>query len=218
MKRLYFGLVALLMLLVSSSALAECYPAASGPSNTPGCAQVDSYVNSNGKSQPNGTAATYFAQVSDAAPVATATDLVTICGSATKIVRITHVEITADATGASVLDLYTLVRTTANTGAASSVTAAQADTNDPVPTAAVSLYHANPSVLGTGTVIAANHYSLPAAATTGYPSMPWVIDFGTRNTKAVVLRGTAQCYVINLNGQTIPSGASIYVGIQWIEE
>jgi len=49
MKKLF---LALGLLLISSAAMAECYPAANGNANVPPCAAVNSYVNGSNKSQP----------------------------------------------------------------------------------------------------------------------------------------------------------------------
>jgi hypothetical protein len=48
--------------------------------------------------------------------------------------------------------------------------------------------------------------------------VPWVEDFGIRNTKAPVLRGVGESINISLNGQTIPAGFLLYANIEWTEE
>lgn len=162
---------------------------------------------------------TYHAVLTATTPVATATDVLTLCGSSTKTIKLTHLQATADATAAAVIDFYTLIRTTANTGGTSAaITAASHDSNNSAATATVLKYTVNPSALGTGVVFAADHYSMPSAASTGIQSTPWAVDLGIRNTQPVVLRGTANCFAFNLNGQTIPAGMNLYVTIEWTEE
>lgn len=163
--------------------------------------------------------ASYRASASDVSPVASATDATILCGSATKTIRVNRVAITADATSAGVIDFYLFKRTTANTGgAASAVSVGQMDSNDPAATATVAKYTANPATLGTGVLIASDHYALPAAASTGIPVFIWSEDFGTRNNETLVLRGVAQCLAVNLNAQAIPAGMNMYVNYGWTEE
>lgn len=179
------------------------------------------YVDHNGAlySNTGSTVATYHAVLADVTPAATATDVMTLCGSSTKTVKLTRLQATADATSTAVIDFYTFIRTTANTGGTSAaVAAASHDSNNTAATATVLKYSANPSALGTGVMFAADHYALPAAATTGYPGTPWLEDMGIRNTQPVVLRGTANCFAFSLNGQTIPAGMNLYVTIEWTEE
>ena len=84
--------------------------------------------------------------------------------------------------------------------------------------ASIKLYSANPSALGYGQLIKANHYAVPAATTTGYPGAPWVEEFGTRNDQELVLRGPAESLSFSLNGATLPAGLNVYVAITWTEE
>jgi hypothetical protein len=166
-----------------------------------------------------GVKPTYKVQVNDITPVATATDLITLCGSATKVIRVTHVSATAVATGAAVIDLYIYKRTVPNTGGTSAaITAAKYDSGDAAPSSVALRYTANPSALGAGVLINGNIYEIPAITGNSYSSNPWSVDYGTHNAKAVVLRGVAQCLAFSLNGQTLPAGLSLYVGIEWTEE
>ena len=172
-----------------------------------------------GYSNTEGLKASYRVQISDLSPSVAATDIISICGSATKVVRVVRLQTTADATSPSVIDFYVYKRTTLNVGGTTSIVpAVKFDSVDPTPTATVYQYSVNPTTLGTGILLTGDHYALPAAAATGYPGAPWVEDFGIRNNRAVVLRGTAQCLGFNLGGQTIPVGFSLYLGIEWTEE
>jgi hypothetical protein len=216
MKKLFLILV---LMMFSSAALAECYPASAGNANVPGCAQVDSYVNANGKSQPRNTAATYSVQINDVTPAATATDVLCVTGSASKTVKVSQVQITADATGAAVLDFYIYKRTAANTGGtATHPSVVMMDSSDAAASATVNLYSANPSALGTGVLLAGDHYEIPATTGTAYYSVPWIEYFGRANDKQVVLHGAGEQVCFSLNGQTLPSGTSVYTRIVWTEE
>jgi hypothetical protein len=205
MKRI---ILATLMILLS------CLPAAQAYQLYTSAGTMDvGYANT------EGVKTSYRAQMADVTVAATATDVATLCGSATKTVRLVRIQATADATATSVIDFYVFKRTVADTGGASSViAAAQMDSADSAPTAVVRLYSTNPTGLGTGVLLTGDHYALPAAASTGYPGVPWIEDFGIRNNRAVVLRGIAQCVAFNLNGQTIPAGFGLYLGFEWTEE
>lgn len=162
---------------------------------------------------------TYSVCVADVAPAALATDVLVLTGSATKKVSINRVQITADATAASVIDFYVFKRSAANTGGTSTAPAlVKHDSTNPAATAVATLYSANPSALGAGLLIRADHYALPAALTTGYPGTPWVEDFGIRKDQPIVLNGVAESIAISLNGQTIPAGMDMYITIEWTEE
>jgi hypothetical protein len=45
-----------------------------------------------------------------------------------------------------------------------------------------------------------------------------VWDFTLRNSKALVLRGTSEGIAINWNGAAVPSGTSLTIEIEWVED
>ena len=166
----------------------------------------------------NGTRSTFHYVAQDVTPVATATDVVVLSGSVNKVIRVTKVSIVGTATAASIYDHYIIKRTTANTGGTSTTkTAAQSDSTDAAQSATLSLYTANPT-LGTGVTVEGNKTYLAAGATPGAAALPYVYTFGTRNDKAIVLRGTAESLAINFGGQAVPSGANLYLSIEWTED
>ena len=167
----------------------------------------------------NGTRSTFHYVAQDITPVATATDVLVLTGSASKVIRVTKVSLVGTATAASIYDHYVIKRTAANTGGTSTAkTAAQSDSADSAQTATLSLYTANPASLGTGIAVEANKTYLSASATPGAAALPIVYTFGTRNDKAIVLRGTSESLAINFGGQAVPSGASLYLNIEWTED
>ena len=167
----------------------------------------------------NGTRATFHYVAQDVTPVATATDVLVLSGSASKVIRVTKVSLVGTATAASIYDHYVIKRTAANTGGTStSVTAAKSDSSDDAQTATLKLYTANPSGLGTGISVEANKTYLSASATPGAAALPIVYTFGTRNDKAIVLRGASESLAINFGGQAVPAGASLYLNIEWTED
>lgn len=162
---------------------------------------------------------TYSICVADISPAALATDILVLTGSATKKVKINRIQVTADATAASVLDFYVFKRSAANTGGTSTAPAlVKHDSLSPNATAVAILYSANPTALGAGQLIRADHYALPAAATTGYPGTPWIEDFGVRNDDPIILHGVLESIAFSLNGQVIPAGTSVYITIEFTEE
>lgn len=167
----------------------------------------------------NGTRPTFKYVAQDITPVATATDVLVLSGSATKVIRVTKVSVVGTATAASIYDNYIIKRTAANTGGTStSVTPAQSDSADAAATATLKLYTANPSALGAGIAVEGAKTYLSAGATPGAAALPHVYTFGTRNDKAIVLRGTGESLAFNFGGQAVPSGASLYLSIEWTED
>jgi hypothetical protein len=166
-----------------------------------------------------GVLPTYRYRVTDFTPAATATDIFTISGSATKIVKITKLTISGDATANAIFDVYLTKRTTANTGGtATNPTPTKADSADAAASAVLSVYSANPSALGTGTPMEGDHILLVNAGTPTVQTQRLEYTWGTRNDKVPTLRGVNQFLAINLNGNAVPAGTSLYVTIEWTEE
>ena len=167
----------------------------------------------------NGTRATFRYAAQDITPVATATDVLTLSGSASKVIRVTKVSVVGTATAASIYDFYLIKRTAANTGGTStSPTASKSDSNDAAQSGTLRLYSANPSALGAGTTAEANKTYLSASSSPGAAALPVVYTFGVRGDKAIVLRGTSESLAFNFNGQAVPSGTQLYMQIEWTED
>ena len=161
---------------------------------------------------------TYSYQLSGYVPAATATDVLCVSGSATKVVKVRRIQVTAAAGSASQVSIYVYLRTAADTGGTSTTPAAtKYDSTNPSPTAALTQYSANPT-LGTGTLLSADYYEIPATTGNTYWTGPWIEDYGIRNSQPVILRGTSQSVCFNLGGQTLPSGFTLYTRIEWTEE
>jgi hypothetical protein len=211
MKKIY--LAAALASAMPSAALAQVYQTTGGYGSAVLDQRGAAFVNT------DGLKATYSYNAIDVTPVATATDVLVITGSATKTVRISQVCAGGTATAASIYDLYLYKRTTADTGGTSTAPVpAQHDSNDPAATATIALYTANPSALGTsGTPIRAGHFTLINATTpsAGQNFSCWI--FGEGEEK-VVLRGTSQQLAINHAGGAVPAGANLYYMIEFQEE
>lgn len=163
------------------------------------------------------TIVAYSASVSGLVPAASATDVFTITGSATKIVKITRIEVSGTTSSGSGIgvNVQIIKRSTANSaGTSSAATSVPMDSNDAAGTATVRSYTANPT-LGTavGTIIS----SRMSFVTTGQNSDNREWSFGNRAAKPIVVRGTSQVVAVNLNVATI-TGPVMGATIEWTEE
>lgn len=162
-------------------------------------------------------------------PAASATDIFTITGAANKVIRITHLEITATTTAATAaaLDVLLLKRSTANTGGTStgSPTAVPHDSANNSLTAAATVlaYTANPGALGSlvGTALRNSKFfqTLTPFTATDFPQKDQIIwDFGNRPGQAIVLRAATDVLAVNLNAASASAGASFDISIEWTED
>ena len=149
-------------------------------------------------------------------PAATATDIFIIRGSATKIIRVTRVEVVISATAAGVVDVLIKKHTIANTaGTSAAAVPTLHDSNDPpTPAATLLQYSANPTVDASATVIRASKAGISAAS--GMDVLAWT--FGDRWVKPIALRGIAQELAINLNGDALLAGELIAYSVEWFED
>lgn len=164
----------------------------------------------------DGIKTTYSAAATNFAPPATPTDIFTITGSASKTVRVTKIFVTGTQTTAAVRDVLLIKRSSANTGGTSAAaTAVPHDSANAAATATVLSYTINPTALGTavGTIFSKKVF-IPG---TGVVQGELILDFGTTNDQAIVLRGTAQVLAVNLNSVT-STGNAVNITIEWTEE
>jgi hypothetical protein len=168
---------------------------------------------------------TYSAAKQGLVPVATPTDVWTIIGSASKIVRVLRIEIVVTSTAATgaAIDVLLLRRSTADTGGTSSTTAfIPHDSLDPAATAVFTTYTANPtlgSIIGVALRATKIMPTLATSTATDFPlpdRASW--DFGSRPGKGIVLRGAADTLAINLNSVSLAAGASMNIACEITEE
>lgn len=175
-----------------------------------------------------GQKTTYSASVTNFSPVATPTDFWNIFGSATRIIRITRIEVcgTTSAATAAILDLRVIKRSTAGTlgsAALTGLTAVPHDSANAAATAVVSTVGtANYTTLGTIVGIVQSRtlsLDLTPFSATDFPStIPLVFDFTNRNEQGLVLRGTSQQIGLNMNGDTLPAATALDINVVWTEE
>jgi hypothetical protein len=164
---------------------------------------------------------TYHATVTGLVPAASATDFFTITGSATNVVKVTHVECGGQATGTGSKLIQIQQRIAPDTGGTSAVVqAVPSDSTDPSATAIVNSFTANPTV-GTATsgVARAGILNLPASTAVGTPPLGW--DFGATSrttTKEITLRGASQVLAVHGAGASFPAGSTLNCTLEWVEE
>lgn len=150
------------------------------------------------------------------------THFLSIAGSATKTVRVTHAECSGVATAAATLGITAEIDKTADTvDAGTGMTATPHDyTTDPAATATV-VYHTTSPTSGTlvGAVRAGELTLAVAGATpisSAQPGVSW--DFGNRPLgQEVVLRGVAQSFSLNTSA-AFGTGAAVGCALEWTEE
>ncbi|WP_226018398.1 hypothetical protein [Novosphingobium sp. FKTRR1] len=151
-------------------------------------------------------------------PAASPTDILTIGGSATKLVKVRQVLLSGSATAATNI-LPTLVRrSTANTGGtATTPSFLPRDTGDPAATAALKLWSVNPVALGTLVgQIDGGRLNLAPAANGGIDRL--LFQFGWLNDKPIVLRGVNDFVCLNLGGAAIANTPLLDISIMITEE
>jgi hypothetical protein len=151
-------------------------------------------------------------------PAATPTDVLTIQGSASKIIRVRQIVLSGAATSATNVQVYLIRRSAANTGGtAAAQTLVKRDTADDAATATVNLYSANPSGLGTavGTFDGARLNLAPAA--NGAIDRV-VFQYSWLNDKAPALTGASDFFALNFAGAAWPSGGTLDISLTLSED
>jgi hypothetical protein len=165
---------------------------------------------------------TYSASAPSIASAATATDVFTIYGSATKTIRIMRIAISGSQTTQSIEDVRLIKRSAVNTGGTSALqTAVSHDSTDAAATATVRSYTANPTGLGAAVGTTASYRMMIPAVAPGSSgattSPPYDLFLALKPDKAITLRGAGEGVAVNFNGVTVTGGNFSYV-VEWVEE
>jgi hypothetical protein len=170
--------------------------------------RVSSYIQSGGL-------ATYSASNVFVLP-ASATDVLTISGSATKTVKIFSILFYLTATTGSNATIIGLRRSSLNTGGTSTLlTNVPNDTNNAAGTAVVRSYTANPTL---GTLVGNNFtYGIYVSGGGTIGSIPFSYFIDNALEQPIVLRGINQLFAVNMNAVTF-AGNSARATIVWTEE
>lgn len=161
---------------------------------------------------------TYSAIIRNFTPAATPTDIVTIAGAATKIIKILKIELWTTQTTAGVNEFLLIKRSALDTGGTPvSMPAVPLDSRSPAAVATVSNWTANPA--GLGTAVGTIEVARPAAnVTTGSTNPSYVFDFMTAtNGSPIVLRSAVEQLALNFNGAAVPAGYVSNINVRWIE-
>jgi hypothetical protein len=159
-------------------------------------------------------------------PPATPSDMVTITGSASKIVKVWSVKIATTNTAAGSQQFLVIKRSTADTtGTFVAGTAVPVDSANVAATAVVGHYTANPGALGTAvgtinTMRVASPVLIPATFAgivqdAGYEMLPSRNGVGVQ---PITLRGIAEQLAINFAGAALVSGQVHAYTVVWSEE
>lgn len=148
---------------------------------------------------------------------ASATDVFTLTGSASKTIRITLIRLSGLATTAITVPVQLIKRASVNTGGTISTnTAVPHDSTNATATATCVSYTANPATLGTTVgALRADKVNFGLTASDTSPIIVW--DFGIRPSQALVLRGATEVIAISMATITV-TGGSLSVDIEWTEE
>ena len=158
----------------------------------------------------------YVASVTGLVTAASATDIATLTGSATRTVCVFRARVSCHGSSAARVNVTLVRRSAANTaGTSAAMTAAKLDSDNPAATATALSYTANPSGLGASAgIVGADAYIAPTA---NNPT-PSIFNFGDRpGEQPVVLRGTSELLAVSLEGQTI-TGGECDISFRWWEE
>jgi hypothetical protein len=168
---------------------------------------------------PVSTAATSFRYASGpiTAFSGTPTDWVTLTGSASKAaVNLTSLSICGTATAPATLDLLLIRRSSADAGGSSTpAVAANLNGTNVAATTSVLTYTVNPTTLGTAAGnVDVKKLNVGPAGTAGC----LFVEFGTRNTAPVSLRGATNQLAVNFNGAAPPAGLSLSFMFEIVEQ
>lgn len=173
----------------------------------------------------DGYKASYSASVSTLVVAAAATDILTITGAAGKTIRVTYIEASSTQTTSST-EVFNIIKRSAADSAGTSflATIASHDSQNPVASAVVRTYTANPTLGASAGQIASRRVTI-GNGTTGVAAL--ITSVGTdqgivlfkadRPSQAIVLRGSSEQLAVNFNGGTA-TGNTTSIYIEWSEE
>ena len=169
-----------------------------------------------------GPKATYSASLTaKTATAAGTTPWFSLCGSATKTVRVQRFTVAGTVATAAVYADVVLIKTSAATSAGTAValTKVPNDSTSAAATAGAANYYSVLATAGTpvGAVASATLY-MPITATVTPVTPPLILDFtGPREAEGIVLRGVAQCLEASF-GTTTTNAPTLTTSVVWTEE
>lgn len=165
---------------------------------------------------PSILASTYSASITGLSVAITPTDIFTIIGSNTKIIKIISISFSATKTNSSINDLILLKRSTDNTGGIfTTPIMVPHDSIDTPATAIIRAYTTNPTLGILVGNLRADKILIPSGTSSSSPIIN-SIDVVSTIAKPLILNGPSEIISVNLNSVSL-SGASIDLNIIWIE-
>lgn len=157
---------------------------------------------------------TFSASLSGISPVASASDVCTLSGSATKTIKVRRITFTSLPTTIVSEPIQILKRSTASVyTSAVALTKTPYDSSNAASTVALAeAFTANPTV---GTLVGALADVVLPFGLTGTGNAPYTFVFGQLG-QPIVLRGVAQSVVVNLNATTF--SGTVGCTFEWTEE
>lgn len=182
----------------------------------------------------SGLITTYACSITRLAPAATATDILTLFGDGTKLIKLKRVILSGGATAAGSMDLFFQRRTAATTGGTKTSptpiplslkpATGNADgvlTTPPVAVGVVNFYTVEPTP-GANFGGAANAIRIVTMALPpiGAPTFASLLDvkFGENGEQDFEFTKTAAGFALNNNGAAILGGTLLSVTVIWTEE
>jgi hypothetical protein len=179
-------------------------------------------VNTNGTlavAPVDGKKFTYSSGSGAISPALNATDIWTISGSPTKTIKVLKIEVSGTQTTAGQVLVLLVIHRSPNSGGTSVALTPFAfgqDSNNPLPTATVLRYTANPTLGTPNANYRSSQVFVPAPASVSAPSIrTW--DFGNRPGQAITLRTPNDVLAVNLNATTV-TGGNFWINAEWTEE
>jgi len=159
---------------------------------------------------------TYMVGIPAFALAANGTDVITISGSSSRVVKVLRVVLNPILAGKQV-NFSIVKRSTANSGGTSTTpTVVALDSRDQAATAIVRRYTANPTTLGTEVGVIANATSASLNSSSTSTVFPVVFDFTSPLGKPVTLNGDSEFLSVNMGGVT--TGTSLIAYIMFTED
>lgn len=169
-----------------------------------------------------GQKSSYFAGLGANTPAATPTDIAILTGATGKVIKITRVRISVQATAAGVVEYRLVLRSggtqsAVNTAFANGTHSGPMDANDAassvIAAGLAGVYTSNPASSGTVVGIVDDWTTGIAANSTA------VFDFVcNRPAKCPTLRGPTQILAVNGNGHTLLTAEKFGIEFEWTEE
>lgn len=162
---------------------------------------------------------TYAAAIPNFTYAALGTDIFTIQGSNSKVIRIKHISIDGNSQQTATRTVTLLKRSSPNTGGTSTIlTATPFDSFNDLSQATVRYYTANPTTLGT--LIGPIHNEKLVIAAAGANTIEDKLDYGTMGENVmqdITLRSSNEIFAVNMNGVTTANN-TMNIDIVWTEE